>query len=100
MARASACTLASRSRNDTSRIRIAGSPGIGRFIDRVKLLKKLQHERGLSYLLITHDVDVIKAMAHQVIVMKDGQVVEAGSLAQIVDAPRHPYTQMLVAAQS
>lgn len=66
----------------------------------LKLLQKLQHERGLSYLLITHDVDVIKAMAHQVIVMKDGQVVEAGSLAQIVDAPRHPYTQMLVAAQS
>ena len=65
----------------------------------LQLLQKLQRERALSYLLITHDVDVIKAMAHQVIVMKDGVVVEAGCLAQIVDAPRHPYTQMLVAAQ-
>ena len=65
----------------------------------LQLLQKLQRERGLSYLLITHDIDVIKAMAHQVIVMKDGVVVEAGSLAQIVDAPRQPYTQMLVAAQ-
>ena len=65
----------------------------------LQLLQKLQRERGLSYLLITHDIDVIKAMAHQVIVMKDGVVVEAGSLGQIVDTPRQPYTQMLVAAQ-
>ena len=65
----------------------------------LQLLQKLQRERGLSYLLITHDIDVIKAMAHQVIVMKDGVVVEAGSLRQIVDTPRQPYTQMLVAAQ-
>ena len=65
----------------------------------LQLLQKLQRERGLSYLLITHDIDVIKAMAHQVIVMKDGVVVESGPLAHIVDAPRHPYTQMLVAAQ-
>ena len=65
----------------------------------LQLLQKLQRERGLSYLLITHDVDVIKAMAHQVIVMKDGVVVEAGPLAQMMEAPRHPYTQMLVAAQ-
>ncbi len=65
----------------------------------LQLLQKLQRERGLSYLLITHDIDVIKAMAHQVIVMKDGAVLEAGTLAHIVDTPRHPYTQMLVAAQ-
>ena len=65
----------------------------------LQLLQKLQRERGLSYLLITHDIDVIKAMAHHVIVMKDGVVVEAGSLGQIVDTPRQPYTQMLVAAQ-
>ena len=65
----------------------------------LQLLQKLQRERGLSYLLITHDIDVIKAMAHQVIVMKQGVVVEAGPLAQIVGAPGHPYTQMLVADQ-
>ena len=64
------------------------------------LLQKLQRARGLSYLLITHDVAVIRAMAHQVIVMKDGLVLESGSLAQIVENPRHPYTQTLVAEHS
>ncbi|MGQ2980901.1 MAG: ABC transporter ATP-binding protein [Polaromonas sp.] len=65
----------------------------------LQLLQKLQRERGLSYLLITHDVDVIRAMAHQVMVMKDGEVVETGSVAQVLDAPGHPYTRILVAAQ-
>ncbi len=62
------------------------------------LLQRLQKERGLSYLLITHDVDVIRAMAHDVLVMKDGEVLEAGTVAQVLDTPRHPYTQRLVAA--
>jgi len=62
------------------------------------LLQKLQRERGLSYLLITHDVDVIRAMAHEVLVMKDGEVLESGSLSDVLDSPRHPYTQVLVAA--
>ncbi|MEG1770593.1 MAG: microcin ABC transporter ATP-binding protein, partial [Comamonas sp.] len=51
-----------------------------------------------SYLLITHDVEVIRAMAHDVMVMKDGEVLEAGPVSQVLDAPRHPYTQRLVAA--
>lgn len=62
------------------------------------LLQRLQKERGLSYLLITHDVEVIRAMAHDVMVMKDGEVLETGPVAQVLDAPRHPYTQRLVAA--
>ena len=60
------------------------------------LLQRLQHERGLSYLLITHDVDVIRAMAHQVLVMKDGQVLEAGPALEVLAAPRHPYTRQLL----
>ena len=64
----------------------------------LKLLQRLQREKGLSYLLITHDVDVIRAMAHQVLVMKDGHVVEAGTVDQVLDAPQDPYTQTLVAA--
>lgn len=62
------------------------------------LLQRLQREKGLSYLLITHDVEVIRAMAHTVIVMKDGEIVENGAVAQVLNAPQHPYTQRLVAA--
>ncbi|OIN93776.1 MAG: microcin ABC transporter ATP-binding protein [Comamonadaceae bacterium CG1_02_60_18] len=62
------------------------------------LLQRLQRERGLSYLLITHDVDVISAMAHEVIVMKSGQVVEAGGVDQVLTRPTHPYTRTLVEA--
>ena len=62
------------------------------------LLQRLQKERGLAYLLITHDVDVVRAMAHDVIVLKDGAVVEGGSASQVLGAPRHPYTQKLLAA--
>ena len=62
------------------------------------LLQRLQRERGLAYLLITHDVDVIAAMAHDVIVMKDGSVVESGPVDQVLSAPVHPYTRLLVQA--
>jgi len=62
------------------------------------LLQRLQRERGLSYLLITHDVEVIRAMAHQVIVMKDGNILESGLVERVLDAPEHPYTKTLVAA--
>jgi microcin C transport system ATP-binding protein len=64
----------------------------------LSLLQRLQRERGLSYLLITHDVDVIRAMAHEVMVMKDGDIVEQGSVRAVLDAPQHVYTQRLVAA--
>jgi microcin C transport system ATP-binding protein len=64
----------------------------------LRLLQRLQRERGLSYVLITHDVDVIWAMAHEVLVMKDGQVVESGTVEQVLRQPRNPYTQTLVAA--
>jgi microcin C transport system ATP-binding protein len=64
----------------------------------LSLLQRLQRERGLSYLLITHDVDVIRAMAHEVMVMKDGDVLESGSLGEVLDSPRHPYTRVLATA--
>jgi len=64
----------------------------------LQLLQGLQRERGLSYLLITHDVDVIRAMAHEVMVMKDGQVVEAGPVDRVLAAPQHAYTRVLVSA--
>jgi microcin C transport system ATP-binding protein len=64
----------------------------------LRLLQKLQKEKRLSYLLITHDVDVIRAMAHDVMVMKDGDIVESGPVLQVLDAPRDEYTRTLVAA--
>jgi microcin C transport system ATP-binding protein len=66
----------------------------------LQLLQRLQRERALSFLLITHDVDVIRAMAHEVLVMKDGEIVESGSVLRVLDAPEHPYTRTLVAASA
>ena len=64
----------------------------------LRLLLQLQRQRALSYLLITHDVAVVRAMAHDVLVLKDGRVVEAGAAAQVLGAPQHPYTRKLLAA--
>ncbi len=64
----------------------------------LELLQRLQQEMGLSYLLITHDMDVIRAMAHDVLVLKDGVVVEAGPLQRVFDAPEQDYTRALLAA--
>ncbi len=64
----------------------------------LQLLQKLQRERGLSYLLITHDMAVIAAMAHHVLVMKNGQVVESGAVDEVLGHPKQAYTQVLIHA--
>ena len=64
----------------------------------VDLLRKLQRKHGLAYLFISHDLKVVRAMSHQVIVMKDGDVVETGTAQEIFDAPRTDYTRKLMAA--
>src|SRR3990167_1644519 len=64
----------------------------------LQLLQRLQAERGLAYLLITHDVAVIRAMAHHVVVMQAGHVVESGPVERVLDAPQHGYTRTLLAA--
>lgn len=64
----------------------------------LKLLQDLQKKRSMAYLLITHDLDVLRAMAHQVIVLKAGQIMEAGSADQVLYEPRHPYTRSLLDA--
>lgn len=64
----------------------------------IELLLRLQRDHGLSYLLITHDVDVIWAMAHEVMVMQAGQVVEHGPTPQVLRTPSHPCTRALIEA--
>ena len=64
----------------------------------LNLLTNLQKKYKLSYLFITHDLAVMRAMAHRVIVMKSGRIVEAGDTLDVLHAPSHPYTQSLLAA--
>jgi microcin C transport system ATP-binding protein len=64
----------------------------------VELLRGLQRRYGLAYLFISHDLRVVRAMAHRILVMKDGDVVESGPAADLLAAPQQPYTQALLAA--
>ena len=65
----------------------------------LELLKGLRRERGLSIILVSHDLGVIAQMCDRVVVMKDGQVVEAGTVADVIERPRAEYTQRLIASQ-
>lgn len=62
------------------------------------LLTDLQDELGVTYLFISHDLGVIHHMCDRVLVMKDGEVVEAGTADEVFERPRHPYTQQLLTA--
>jgi len=62
------------------------------------LLAELQRHYGMSYVFISHDLAVVRAMSHRVMVMKNGDVVEEGEAQALFEAPRQPYTQELLAA--
>jgi len=63
------------------------------------LLADLQKAEGLSMLLITHDLNIVRKVAHRVAVMQNGEIVETGRTAEVFDNPQHPYTKMLLAAE-
>ncbi|WP_280170914.1 ABC transporter ATP-binding protein [Agrobacterium pusense] len=64
----------------------------------IDLLRKLQDERGLSYLFISHDLKVVRALCHRVIVMQRGRIVEEGPVEDVLSQPKTEYTQRLVRA--
>ena len=62
------------------------------------LMRSLVRTLHLSVILVTHDIGVVRLLAHRLMVMQNGQVVEAGLTDQVLDDPQHPYTQQLVSA--
>lgn len=64
------------------------------------LLKSLQEKHGLTYLFISHDLNVVKSLCHYTIVMKSGEIIEQGETQQMFASPSQPYTQELVALSS
>ena len=63
------------------------------------LLKDLQRETGMAMLFITHDLGIVRRLAHRVAVMKKGEIVEQGKVAEVFANPQHAYTQALLAAE-
>ncbi|MBI4205694.1 MAG: dipeptide ABC transporter ATP-binding protein [Betaproteobacteria bacterium] len=64
----------------------------------LNLLKDLQAKKGLAYLFITHNISVIEFLAHEVAVMYLGRVVERGTMEEVLENPKHPYTRVLLSA--
>ncbi|MFK0332156.1 ABC transporter ATP-binding protein [Rhizobium sp. NPDC090275] len=64
----------------------------------IELLRKLQDERGLSYLFISHDLKVVRALCHRVIVMQHGKIMEEGHVNEVLTNPKTAYTERLVKA--
>lgn len=64
----------------------------------LNLLLDLQQSRGLSYLFIAHDLSVVRQVAHRIAVMYYGRIVEQGPRDEVLERPRHPYTQALISA--
>ena len=64
----------------------------------LNLMKDLQQERGLSYLFVAHDLAVVRYVCDRILVMYLGEIVEEGTVDELFDDPRHPYTQALISA--
>lgn len=64
----------------------------------LRLLARLQEERGLTMILVSHDLDVVGAVADEILVMQDGRIVEQGATGEVFAAPQHPFTRELLEA--
>jgi len=64
----------------------------------VELLRALQERHGLGYLFISHDLKVVRALAHRIVVLRQGRVVEEGPAHAVLANPTHEYTRALMAA--
>ena len=62
------------------------------------LMRSLVRNLNLSVILVTHDIGVVRLLAHRLLVMKNGQIVESGLTDRVLDDPQHPYTQQLVSS--
>ena len=62
----------------------------------LRLLKELQRERGMGMLLITHDLGIVEGVADRVAIMQAGEIVETGTVAEVFETPKHPYTRKLL----
>ncbi|WP_243792390.1 ABC transporter ATP-binding protein [Saccharopolyspora gloriosae] len=81
---------------------IADEPTTGQdALTRMQIVAELRNlaEMGIAVLLLTHDLDVVRQLAHNVLVMRAGAVVESGSAAEVLSSPEHPYTRLLVESQ-
>ena len=64
----------------------------------LRLLSDLQDELNLAYMFITHDLATVRSIADEVVVMKEGKVVESGSKSEMFQPPHHPYTDLLLSS--
>ena len=64
----------------------------------VDLLREIQDRLDIAFLFISHDLKVVRALADEILVMKDGKVVESGAADAVLNRPEHPYTQALLEA--
>jgi len=64
--------------------------------DILQLLRRLQQEKGIAYVFITHDLEAVQAMAHDIVVMRHGRVVDQGPAGTVLSPPFHPYTSELI----
>lgn len=66
--------------------------------DILNLLLRIQHDTGITYLFITHDLTLVRAMSDEIVVMKNGEIVESGSRSSVLNSPKSPYTQELLSS--